>query len=186
MKRTILGAAALLTLASCATAPQDSCTRDWFEFRSDEIQRDFVRRNRGPVRRLNTLKTDLEAHPDVFTMLALASAKRDLTEVVNDFRDRVVPEARAIATQCEIDEAFDIVVNAFLAEQGIDADLVRTLGLLGAFEGTPGIASALTGETDRGLVPTDGPLPLQPMPRPSVKPAPRPSAEGGVEGRSAL
>lgn len=175
--RHLLLAAAAVTLASCTTEPRDSCTRDWFQFKADDLQRDFVRRNRGPVRRLNTLKSDLQSNPDVFTMLALASAKRDLTEVVDDFRTQIVPEARAIATRCQIDEAFDIVVDGFLAQQGIDAGLVRTLGLLGDFDATPGIASALEGATDAGLTPMGAPERLQPMPEPSPKP--------GVVGRPA-
>ncbi|WP_031552446.1 hypothetical protein [Parvularcula oceani] len=130
----ITAALGLLLLSACATAPRDACTRDWFEYRSEQLQRDFARRNRGPVRRLNTLRNDLDERPDVYTALALASARSDLRHVASDFRERVLPEARAVAARCELDQGFDILVDAFLLEQGIDADLVRALGLIELFE----------------------------------------------------
>ena len=121
----------LLALGACALTPEP-CTRDYFAYQADRLQDRFVRRNRSEVRRLRTLREDLSADrgPDVFTALALVSAKRDLEAVVADLRGNVVPEARRIADFCEIDGSFDLIMGAFLSEQGIDADLVRTLGLL--------------------------------------------------------
>jgi hypothetical protein len=123
----------VLVASACALRPEP-CTRDYFVFQSDELQRDFVRRNRGEVRRLRTLRTDLQTRPDVFTALAVVSAKRDLEAVVTDLRSRVIPDARNIANQCGIDEAFDLMMDGFLLEQGIDPQLVRTLNLLDLFE----------------------------------------------------
>ena len=149
MRTIILGAAALaalFSLPSCVTA--DPCTANWFERQADLIQRDFVRRNRGEVRRMRALQSQLQdgmdGGVDVFAMLALASAKKDVTALVADFREVVVPEARQIAATCELDQGYDVIVTAFLAENGVDARLVETLGLLGAFEGTPGITQALS------------------------------------------
>ncbi|MBB4659778.1 hypothetical protein [Parvularcula dongshanensis] len=128
-------ALSLLLLGACALTPEP-CTRDYFAYQADRMQDHFVRRNRSEVRRLRTLRDDLRADsgPDVFTALALVAAKRDLEAVAADFRSNVIPEARRIADFCEIDGGFDLMMNAFLAEQGIDADLVRTLGLLDLFE----------------------------------------------------
>ena len=124
--------AAMLTLPSCVT--YDDCTRDWFEAQSQDIQRDFQRRNRVPLRRIQTLRTDMDEGLDVFTVLALASAKRDIERLVADFRAQVIPEARSIASRCELDQGFDLIVDAFLAEQGVDTELVRALGLMGLFD----------------------------------------------------
>ena len=129
----ILPALGALALSACVT-PYETCTRGWFEAQSQDIQRDFQRRNRVPLRRIQTLRTDMNEGMDVFTVLALASAKRDLEQLVADFRARVVPEARSIAAQCELDQGFDLIVDAFLVEQGVDAELVRALGLMGLFD----------------------------------------------------
>lgn len=98
------------------------------------MQRDFERRNRAEVRRLRTLRRDLETRPDIFTGLALVSAKRDLETVVEDVRARVIPEARSIAVECGIDDAFGMMMDGFLLEQGIDPQFVRTLGLYELFD----------------------------------------------------
>ena len=144
MRIIALGAAALV-LSSCATF--EPCTRDWFAFRADQIKRDFERRNRGEVRRLRTLQSQLEdgmdGGVDVFAVLALASAKKDVRALVGDFREYVVPEARAAAATCELDGGFDIITTAFLTEMGVDARVVEALNLVGAFEGTPGITQAI-------------------------------------------
>lgn len=132
----ILPALGALALSACVT-PYETCTRDWFEAQSRDIQRDFQRRNRVPLRRLTTLRDDVRAMEggiDVFTVLAVASAKRDLEQLVGDFRARVVPEARGIAARCELDQGFDLIVDAFLTQQGVDAELVRTLGLMELFD----------------------------------------------------
>jgi hypothetical protein len=133
--RVILPAAlAAMLLASCALFEPEPCTRDYFVFQSERLQRDFARRNRGEVRRLQTLRQDINGNLDVFTALAVVSAKRDLQNLVADLRQRVVPDARSIADQCGIDGAFDLMVDGFLLKQGIDPQLVRTLQLTGLFE----------------------------------------------------
>ena len=162
----LLPALGALGLAACAT-PYDSCTRDWFAYQAQDIQRDFERRNRVPLRRLTRLRTDMNENMDVFTVLAIASAKRDLEQLVGDFRSRVVPEARSIAAQCELDQGFDLIVDAFLAEQGIDTELVRALGLMGLFD-------------DPVLRTT-----LEPTPGPVSAPA-APAPDSGVRARSGL
>ena len=147
----LAGAAAALSLSSCAT--YEPCTRDWFAWQADELQRDFARRNRGEVRRLRAIRTQMQDGADgvdVFAVLALASAKKDVERLIVDFRERVIPEARSVARTCELDQGFDLIVDAFLAEQGIDADLVRTLGAFGLFEMTPEIGAALEPRTAAG------------------------------------
>lgn len=129
-------------IMGCATTPEP-CTRDYFAYQSEVMQRDFVRRNRGEVRRLRTLQDDLKTEPDLFTALALVSAKRDLERVVEDLRSQVIPEARGIAAQCGIDNAFNVVMDGFLVKQGIDPQLVQALGLLELFE-EPALESTLT------------------------------------------
>ncbi|GGY44731.1 hypothetical protein [Parvularcula lutaonensis] len=141
MRSFLLAASCAAILSACATTPEP-CTRAYFVYKSDELQRDFVRRNRGEVRRLRTLRTDLRTQPDLFTALAVVSAKRDLEQIVSDLRTRVIPDARSIASFCGIDEAFDIIMDGFLVEQGIDPQLVRTLGLLDLFE-DPSLMSTL-------------------------------------------
>ena len=142
--RCLAGAAvalALLAVPSCVTP--EPCTRAYFAYQADALQNQFVRRNRGEVRRLRTLQSDLDSGGlDLFTALAIASAKQDVERLVADVRTSVIPDARAIASRCGIDEAFDIVMNGFLAEQGIDPQLVRTLGLLDLFE-DPALATTL-------------------------------------------
>lgn len=143
--RSILFAVGILTfMAGCASVPEP-CTRDFFAYQADVMQRDFARRNRGEVRRLQTLREDLQSKPDVFTALALVSAKNDLETVVKDVRAQVIPEARGIAARCGIDDAFDTIMDGFLVEQGIDPDLVRTLGLIDLFE-DPALEATLTPE----------------------------------------
>lgn len=129
MRHFAIAAIIFSFLAGCAITPEP-CTRDYFAFQADALQNDFERRNRGEVRRLRTLRGDLETRPDVFTALAVISAKRDLETIVSDLRSRVIPEARSIADQCGIADAFDVMMDGFLFEQGIDPQLVRTLGLL--------------------------------------------------------
>lgn len=129
MRQFLFAATTMLFLASCAITPEP-CTRDYFAFQADELQNRFERRNRGEVRRLQTLRNDLQTRPDVFTALAVVSAKRDLETVVSDMRSFVIPEARNIADRCGIADAFDVMMDGFLADQGIDPQLVRTLGLL--------------------------------------------------------
>ncbi|MEM9839941.1 MAG: hypothetical protein AAF830_12425 [Pseudomonadota bacterium] len=142
MRHILLSAAALSALSACAITPEP-CTRDYFVYQADVFQRDFARRNRGEVRRLRILRDDLrEQRADVFTALAIVSAKQDLEVVVADVRDRVIPNARAIATRCGIDEAFDIMMDGFLAEQGVDPELVRALNLFELFE-DPALQSTL-------------------------------------------
>lgn len=178
MRYLILGAAAL-ALSSCALAPRDACTRDWFAFQADDIQRDFVRRNRAPVRRMRDLQsqfqTGFDDGIDPFAVLALASAKKDVSLLVDDFRGSVVPRARNIAATCELDQGYDMIINGFLANAGVDARLVEVLGLLGQFEGTPGITQALTpvGTAPIGG-PVSGPTPLSPS---------QSGSQGGVQGR---
>jgi hypothetical protein len=133
MRYFLLAAAMSVLLASCALTPEP-CTRDYFVYQADQLQRDFARRNRGEVRRLRTLRTDLRTKPDVFTALAAVSAKRDLQQLVTDLRGQVIPDARNIADRCGIDGAFDIMVDGFLVKQGIDPQLVRTLGLFDLFQ----------------------------------------------------
>ena len=145
MRTILLAAAAAAALSSCAS--YDSCTRDWFAYQAEDIQRDFVRRNRAPVRRMRDLqsqfKTGFDDGIDPFAVLALASAKKDVRLLVDDFRGQVVPRARNIAATCELDQGYDMIIDGFLAEAGVDARLVEVLGLLGTFEGTPGITQAL-------------------------------------------
>lgn len=174
MRSLLLGAAALaglLGLQACAT--YEPCTRNWFEFRANEIQRDFVRRNRGEVRRLRTLQSQLQDGMgdgvDVFAVLALASAKKDVRVLVDDFREFVVPQARAAAATCELDTGYDVIVTSFLAETGVDARVLDALQLLGTFEGTPGIAQAI----QPGGTPV--PLPRGPVPGVVAEPG-RPSS----------
>lgn len=144
MKSLIALIAGTALLAGCAAFGPEPCTRDWFAWTADRMQDDFERRNRGPVRRLRTLRQDIDQRPDVFTALALASAGSDVQLVIADFRDRVVPEARGIARQCGIDDGAGIILDAFLAEQGIDTQLLRTLGLYETIVRDPGLAAALT------------------------------------------
>ncbi len=141
MRQLLVVAGLLSILSGCATTPEP-CTRDYFAYQADVLQRDFERRHRGEVRRLRTLRNDLQTKPDLFTALALVSAKRDLETVVDDLRIRVIPEARDIAVRCGIDDAFDVMMDGFLLEQGIDPQLVRTLGLLDLFE-DPAIKTTL-------------------------------------------
>lgn len=171
MRSLLLGAgalAALTGLSSCAT--YEPCTRDWFEFRADQIQRDFVRRNRGEVRRLRTLQSQLEdgmgGGIDVFAVLALASAKKDVRLLVDDFREFVVPQARAAAATCELDSGYDVIVTSFLAETGVDARVVEALQMFGALSAEPVIMQAIQ--------PGGEPVPL---PRGSV-----PGVSDGVVG----
>ncbi len=133
MRQFLFAASAISLLSGCALTPEP-CTRDYFAYQSDVLQNDFKRRNRGEVRRLQTLRDDLESRPDVFTALAVVSAKRDLETVVSDIRMRVIPEARRIAEQCGIEDAFDVMMDGFLLELGIDSRLVRTLGVLELLE----------------------------------------------------
>ncbi|NNU16196.1 hypothetical protein HK107_07670 [Parvularcula sp. ZS-1/3] len=141
MRQLLLAAAAATLIAACATTPEP-CTRAYFVYKSDELQREFAQRNRGEVRRLRTLREDLNSQPDLFTALAVLSAKRDVERLVLDLRNRVIPDARFIANECGIDGAFDIMVDGFLVKQGIDPQLVRTLGLMELFE-EPAIGSTL-------------------------------------------
>ena len=148
MRTILLGAAALTGLASLtACATYEPCTRNWFEARADQMQRDFERRNRGEVRRLRTLQSQLEDGMgdgvDVFAVLALASAKKDVGALVADFREYVVPEARAAAATCELDQGYDIITTAFLTQMGVDTRVMAAMDLLGAYEGTPGIMQAI-------------------------------------------
>jgi hypothetical protein len=136
-------AAGTALLTACAAFGPEPCTRNWFEWTADRMQDDFQRRNRGPVRRLQTLRQDIDRQPDVFTALAIASVGKDVKLVVADFRERVVPEARAVARQCGIDEGASIILDAFLAEQGLDTQLLRTLGLYDAIVTDPAIATAI-------------------------------------------
>ena len=133
MRQLLFAASSISFLSGCVITPEP-CTRDYFAYQADELQNDFKRRNRGEVRRLQTLRSDLETRPDVFTALAIVSAKRDLETVVSDLRMRIIPEARGIAEQCGIEDAFDVMMDGFLLEQGIDPQLVRTLGLLELLE----------------------------------------------------
>lgn len=133
MRLFLFAASAISILSSCALTPEP-CTRDYFAYQADELQNDFERRNRGEVRRLQTLRNDLETRPDVFTALAVVAAKTDLETVVSDIRMRVIPEARSIAERCGIEDAFDVMMDGFLFELGIDSQLVRTLGLLELLE----------------------------------------------------
>lgn len=133
MRNLVIAAGATLLVSACVTQPEP-CTRNYFAYQADVLQRDFERRNRGEVRRLRTLRSDLQTQADFFTALAIVSAKRDLEAVVTDVRTQVIPEARGIAERCGIDEAFDLMMDGFLVEQGIDPQLVRTLGLLDLFE----------------------------------------------------
>lgn len=128
MRNLLLAAGAIAALSACATTPEP-CTRAYFVYKSDELQRDFAGRNRGEVRRLQILRDDLQTGPDVFTALAVLSAKRDVERLVADLRTRVIPDARSIADRCGIEGAFDVMMDGFLYEQGIDPQLVRTLGL---------------------------------------------------------
>jgi hypothetical protein len=141
MRTSLSILAALVALTGCVLTPEP-CTRDYFVYQSEVLQREFARRNRGEVRRLQTLRSDLQARPDVFTALAVVSAKRDLETVVADLRSRVIPDARNIANQCGIEDAFDVMMDGFLVEQGIDPQLVRTLELFDLFE-DPAMASTL-------------------------------------------
>lgn len=141
MRNLLIAAGAAAALSACALTPEP-CTRDYFVYQADVLKRDFARRNRGEVRRLRTLRNDLQTQADLFTALAAVSAKRDLETVVADVRTRVIPDARGIARSCGIDEAFDIMMDGFLLEQGIDPQLVRTLGLLDLFE-DPALESTL-------------------------------------------
>ena len=148
MRTILLGAAALTGLASLSScATYEPCTRDWFAFQADEIQRDFVRRNRGPVRRMRDLQGELrsgfDGGIDVFAVLALASAKKDVTALVTDFRQSVIPQARAAAERCELDEGYDLIVTSFLAEAGVDARLVEALEMFGQLQDTPDLGLAL-------------------------------------------
>lgn len=185
MRNLVTGAAfglVALTAASCAFAPRDACTRDWFAYQADEIERDFVRRNRAPVRRMRDLQQELRSGfddgVDVFAMLALASAQKDVKLLINDFRANVVPEAKSIAATCELDQGFDLIVDSFLARQGVDRQLVEMLELLGTFEPTPGITQAL--EPEAGTAPLRDPMPSAmdgalrdaPSPRDGVKARP--------------
>ena len=133
MTRLFFAAAALALIAGCTTTPEP-CTRDYFVYQADQLKREFARRNSGEVRRLRTLRDDLQSQPDVFTALAVLSAKSDLETVVEDVRTRIMPKARAIADRCGIDEGFDVMMDGFLYKQGIDPQLVRTLGLPDLFE----------------------------------------------------
>ena len=133
MRQLLFVAISIALLSGCALTPEP-CTRDYFAYQADELRDDFNRRNRGEVRRLQILRSDLETRPDVFTALAVVSAKRDLETVVADLRMRVIPEARDIAEQCGIEDAFDVMMDGFLFEQGIDPQLVRSLGLLELLE----------------------------------------------------
>ncbi|MBT8473491.1 MAG: hypothetical protein HKN14_04715 [Marinicaulis sp.] len=133
MRQFLIAAMSIAFSSGCSITPEP-CTRDYFAYQADKLQIDFSRRNRGEVRRLQTLRNDLETRPDVFTALAIIAAKRDLETVIADLRMRVMPEARSIAEQCGIDDAFDVMMDGFLFEQGIDPQLVRTLGLLELLE----------------------------------------------------
>ena len=129
MRQLLIAASSLLFVSGCAITPEP-CTRDYFAWQADVLQSDFERRNRGEVRRLRTLRDDLESRPDLFTALAVLSAKRDLDTIIADMRQLVIPEARDIAAQCGIADAFDVMMDGFLVEQGIDPQLVRALGVL--------------------------------------------------------
>ena len=129
MRQLIITIIFVSLLSGCALTPEP-CTRDFFSYQADFLKRDFEKRNRGEMRRLRILRNDLQTQPDLFTALALVSAKRDLETIVDDVRIRVVPKARSIAQRCGIDSAFDTIMDGFLLEQGVDPTLVRTLGLL--------------------------------------------------------
>ena len=133
MRKLLFAAGSIAFLAGCALTPEP-CTRDYFAYKADVLQNDFERRNRREVRRLRTLRNDLETRPDVFTALAVVAAKRDLDAVISDLRARVIPEARSIAQGCGIDNAFDLMMDGFLVDQGIDPQLVRSLGVLELLE----------------------------------------------------
>ena len=134
MIRSLIVASALAALASCATQPEP-CTPEWAQWKSDKILRGFAIEHRGFIRDLRKIEGSLQ-NPGPLQAMRLIGMADDAADVIEDFRDDIVPELRSAYAECGSVDKLMPTFTKFLRQEGVSEETLRWVESLAAFAET--------------------------------------------------
>ena len=131
MMRAFVAAVAALSISACATQP-DPCTPEWVEWKSEKVLKSFALEHRGFLRDLQKMKGQFDS-PGLLAVARIARIADEASEVIEDFREDVVPELEQAYKLCGSAEKLMPTFTKFLRDEGIDDETIKWIEGLAAF-----------------------------------------------------
>ena len=122
--------ALVLGMASCASAPKQTCSAEWIQYEVDDIYADLRKDTKSELNNFKEITAALEdpekaASP--WLAFRLVGLVKDVREVVETYAEIYQPRLQTIADTCDEPE---LVVNAlgeFLEQEGAPPDVIELL-----------------------------------------------------------
>ncbi len=126
MLRVLLAAAALTTMAACATTPKP-CTAEWIDYKLDRTLGRFAMENRSLVSDLRDLTTK-DGEIDRVRVILLAAKADEIRAFARSFETIIVPELTSAFEQCSRQEDFVPAFTEFLRREGVAESTLQWVG----------------------------------------------------------